>query len=475
MNLLTQPSSRHVATALRSSLLASMLAASSLAPLVALAENGERPESQQEYWAQVDEHDWDAAAEAARKLVDTARENVAKRPYALAEALSLLGNAELGKADYAAAEAAFGEALQIVEQHAGSTSVRLLDPLRGLGYTMARAGRHAEAVPYLDRALLIAHRNHGLFDIGQQGILRQLAASLTRIGQPFEAERHMKYLLRVGERTYGRRDPRMAPLMCIVGDWYAELGSFSNAREQYRAAIDLVERRLGKSDPALVEPLRALARSYTLELFYSTLRRKTDRAQVPTDADGVSNDLQIMNPRYIGSDGEKALERALKILDEQPQASGHALADTLIQLGDWFQIKGQPDQALALYRRAASSTSPQTDAEPAARSPVESLSFPTRVYYPVPLLATRNLALPAEQVEEHYVQVEFTVTDAGEVQDARVVDENGTARQVSETLQAIRNSRFRPRFVNGEPVATTGMTSREVFRVRKSGDAESDS
>lgn len=441
---------------------------------VLAASGEERPQSQQEYWAQFDQRDWDAAIEAAQQLVEVAR-GEPDQPYGLAEALTLLGNAQLGKADYEAAEAAFREALQVVSEHASSTSSHLLDPLRGLGYTLAREGRHGEAIPHLDRALLIAHRNYGLFDSGQQGILRQLAASLTRVGRPLEAERHMQYLLRVGERSYGRRDPRMAPLMCLVGDWYAELGSFGAARDQYRKAIELVERRLGREDLALVEPLRALARSYTLELLYTNLRLRTDRKEVPTDANGVSNDLQLMNPRYIDSDGEKALQRALSILERQARPPTQTLIETEIQLGDWFQIKGQPEEALKLYRRAASLVADSGSEQVPETANTAALSFPVRVYYPVPLLATRNRTLPPDEVEEKYVQVEFTVTEDGEVRDAHVVDHNATTRQASETLEAIRKARFRPRFVEGEPVATTGMIEREVFRVRKSTDAQTDS
>jgi TonB family protein len=63
--------------------------------------------------------------------------------------------------------------------------------------------------------------------------------------------------------------------------------------------------------------------------------------------------------------------------------------------------------------------------------------------------------------------VQFTVTGAGDVQDAKVIEKNGTARQAAETLQAIRAARYRPKFVDGEPVETRGMINREVFRMRK--------
>ena len=95
------------------------------------------------------------------------------------------------------------------------------------------------------------------------------------------------------------------------------------------------------------------------------------------------------------------------------------------------------------------------------------LAFPVRIYYPTPSQATRNVTLPAEQVDERFVAVQFTVTDSGDVEDAKITDANGTQRESADTLAAIRAARFRPQFVNGEPVKTTGMTNREVFRTRK--------
>jgi tetratricopeptide (TPR) repeat protein len=437
-----------------------------------------RPESQQEYWAQFDRRDWSAAISAAEKLVAAAREKTPPQPLALAEALSLLGGAQLSASDYVNAEAAYTEALKLAEEHSGAMNAALLDPLRGLGYTFAATGRHAEAAVLLDRALLVSRRNYGLFDIGQQAVLRQLANSLTRLGRAPEAERHMNYLLRVAERTYGADSPQLVPTLCLVADWYSDVGEFDLARAHYRAATALVNKKLGRSHIAAVEPLRGLARTFTQELYYSTLGIRTSRERVPTDADGTSNEHQAMNPRYLDTEGEKALERALKIIESQATPPREMHIETLIQLGDWRQIRQQKDRALPTYQRAAAliaegdaaqADGAATDENREARKDEKPapLSFPVRVYYPTPVLATRNLTLSSDEVDETFVQMEFTVTRQGDVTNARVVEQNGTARQVAESLEAIRGARFRPRFTNGEAVDTPAVTHREVFKTRK--------
>lgn len=426
----------------------------------------QRPESQQEFWARYDRKDWSAAIEEAHRLVEQAR-LASGRPLELAGALTLLGNSQLSSGDKVNAEASYREALQITEAQGGGAVPAMLDPLRGLGYTLALLERHQEAIPYLERALVISRRSYGLFDMGQQGLLRQLAASLTQTGRVLDGAKQMLYLQRVGERTYGEGDPRMAPLLCIIGDWYVDTGNFLIGRDRYRDALQIVERKLGKNDPALVQPLRALARSYVQEIYflshgYQPLQDRT--------ADPQSLEPKGINPKYLSSDGERALQRALSILDARPDTTPEVLTDTLLQFGDWHQIKHQPDKALTYYRRAAALVaSIDTSSPEAAAAP---LSFPVRVYYPMPPLAMRNRQLSPEQADEKFVSVQFTVTGTGDVQDATVIEQNGTQRQASEALQAVRASRYRPKFVNGEPVETQGVINREVFRMRKQDDEE---
>lgn len=422
-----------------------------------------RPESQQEFWARYDKRDWSAAIAEARRLVQTATEHAKQKPLELANALTLLGNALLSSGDKVTAELSYREALRITESQASGADPALLDPLRGLGYTLALLERHEEAIPYLERALIVSRRAYGLFDMGQQGLLRQLATSLTHTGRVVDGAKHMLYLQRVGERTFGERDPRLAPLLCVIGDWYVDTGNFMPGRDRYREAINIVERKLGKNDPALVQPLRGLARSYVQEIYF--ISHGYQSQQDRTMSDPTSLEPKGINPKYISSDGERSLQRALAILDARPDTTPALLTETLIQFGDWYQIKHQPDKALTYYRRAATlAASVDTRSPEAAAAP---LSFPVRVYYPMPPLAMRNRQLAPEQTDEKFVSVQFTVTGTGDVEDAKVIEQNGTQRQASEALQAIRASRYRPKFVNGEPVNTQGVVIREVFKMRK--------
>lgn len=440
---------------------ACLWAAAALGLEIADQEIVSRSSDKQEYWSEIDRGDWNAAVASAQALVAAARAKP-DAPIELAEALSLLGAAQLRNRDLAGAEASFKEALQLAEGYDGAASRHTLDPLRGLGFTLAESGRHQQAIPYLDRALLISRRTHGLFDMRQQAILAQLVKSLTRLGQPLEAERHVNYLLNVGERNYAPTDPRRISLLCSVGEWHAEVGQFDVARRHFRDAIRLVEQKLGPENVAIVEPLRALAASYIQESWFRTNGfidpRETDEPQTLTPR-------KLANPRYVDLDGQRALHRALNILKADPDAPRQLLVETLVDTGDWYQYRQDPKRAMVFYREAARifATLPAEPGKP-LRDP---LAVPVRIYYPVPTAVARgNKLFPGEGVDV-FVQLELTVTPEGLVKEARLIDTNALKRSASEVVESMKDARFRPRFENGEPVETTALSFREVFRARK--------
>jgi tetratricopeptide (TPR) repeat protein len=430
----------------------------------------QRPASEQEYWAQYERKDWEQAILAAEKLVEAARANSNAAPLELAEDLSLLGNAHLANRNYIAAEAAYSEALQILEPRVAPHSEKLLEPLRGIGFTLAASGKHDLAVAHMERALLVSRRTHGLFNFNQQTLLRQLAASQSKLGNYASAEQQMQYLLRVGEHTYGANDPRMASIHGIIGDFYMQAGLVSVGRESYREGLRVVEKKLGRNDLALVEPLRAYADSYKRELFLSGFGFKTGNERQGTLSDSMQPDAKALNPRYLNVEGQRALLRALKILDSHPTRSTAVLFDTLLDVGDWHMIKGEPAEAMPYYTRAIGLLD-QVEPERSGAARVK-VSFPAQVYYAIPMLATRHLNRPDEDVDQRFVHVIFTVAADGSVRDESVIEQDATPRQVSETLSAIRTARYRPKFVNGQPVETKQVSLRQVFRQRKERESE---
>ena len=418
-----------------------------------------------------------ADIDATLARVNAVRSSAAADPLALEEALTALGDAYLNANQYAPAEAAYAEAVRSAEQHGGRETQRVLAPLAGLGTTFARAGHHHDAIPLLQRAVAITRAQFGVFDLRQQDVLETLAGSLTALDRQPEAQDAMTYRVRVAEKTYGEGSPKVIPWLCDLGNWFADIGKTPEARMTFQVALNIVGTTDDLDAPIIVEPLRGIARAYMLRSSYPDSWRKPpypilgcgiQYAVLPPECKNTAAfDAGGFNiePRTLNQEGENALKHALRILESDPGSAAQTKIETLIQMGDWYQIKKSPREALTYYERAWQliRTTPRLP-----DSAATALNVPLRVYYPTPQIVAHVPALAAAvDTESHYVQTEFTVAADGTVRDARIVQHDTRNLWARDVLKAVRDSRFRPKFVDGQAVAATGVTYREVFWTSK--------
>jgi tetratricopeptide (TPR) repeat protein len=421
-----------------------------------------------------------AAIEGALARVNAARSGADADPLALEEALTALGDAYLKASRYAPAEAAYAEAVRSAEQHGGRETQRVLAALTGLGATLARTGHHHDAIPLLQRAVAITRAQFGMFDLRQQDALETLAGSLTALDRQTDAQDLMTYRVRVAEKTYGEGSPKVIPSLCDLGDWFADIGKTPEARMTFQVALNIVGTTDNLNAPIMVEPLRGIARAYMLWPSYPDYWRRYPEPELgcgrlhavpppeclnPARRDATGR--RVIRPRALDPEGEEALKRALRILEADPGLAPVTLIETLIQMGDWHQIKKSPREALTYYERAWKliSSTPNLPESAAA-----ALNVPVRVYYPTPQIAAHVPQVAAVDTRPESVQVEFTVAADGSVSHAHIVDHDTRERYARDILEAVRDSRFRPKFVDGQAVAATGITYREVFWTAKARD-----
>ena len=74
------------------------------------------------------------------------------------------------------------------------------------------------------------------------------------------------------------------------------------------------------------------------------------------------------------------------------------------------------------------------------------------------------MTLPADHADVHRVHVGFAVMADGSVTDAQLLEHDTTNQYAEDILRAVRAARFRPKFVDGEPVSTPALSHTEVFR-----------
>jgi TonB family protein len=133
-----------------------------------------------------------------------------------------------------------------------------------------------------------------------------------------------------------------------------------------------------------------------------------------------------------------------------------------VELGDWYMSTGATPRAIDTYRAAWSDLV-------AAGSTAE-LSAPRQLAYHPPNSSITRSRLSADNVEEHFVETSFTVTQEGKVTGVSVTSSDAPESQQKKVLSAVKRAHYAPRFVEGTAVDTAGVTLRERIVTKRAKD-----
>lgn len=404
------------------------------------------------------------ALPAAQQVVDITEQKFGKDALELATPLINLGTIRYRLADFSGAALQYQRALKIVETREGGFSRGIIQPLLGLGVAYAAAGDYDASARSLRRAVDVSRKLDGLFNPQQLELVEPLVASYVALGQFSDAEREQQYAVRLAEAAYGKNDPRLLPTLEHSASWLEKAGQYVSARQAYARALDIARRAGGKDDLRMVTPLRGIARMYRMEYLHGPGLVEQDEP-VPSPQGGASvysgpTPGSSPTTTVLNSAGEDALELALKALDAHPEEAVALRGDTLVDLGDWYMIAGRTREAMREYQEAWMALSVPGAAGTAV------LGAPAQLIYRPPSSSRRNPTVDPEEYAEHFVEVELTVTPEGRAKNVTIVSQDVTEATGKATVASIRRSRYRPRFIDGEPVATTGVRHRQVIYVR---------
>ena len=344
----------------------------------------------------------------------------------------------------------------LAELRGGDDGERTLSALLVLAKARAESGHHQEAIPLLQRALAITRAQYGLFDLRQQDVLKDLGrqpdggrARAGSTGSHDLQSAHRGEGLRRGKPEGHSGSVRPGGLVCRSR--HVRPGAHGLLHgAQHRRNHGLSERADHRRAPARNRP-DAHARAELSGVQAAALTGPDAGRAYRAEAEEWT--------RAAHSGRRGGIEKS--VADRRGRSGGVAADADRNAAADGRLVPDQeaPREALPYYQRAwqVSRTAPS-----APSSANTTLDVPVRVYYPTPQIVAD---VPAEHAEEsdHYVQVEFTVAADGSVQDARIVDRDTSERYAQEIFDAVRASRFRPKFVDGQAVAVAGITYREVF------------
>lgn len=331
-----------------------------------------------------------------------------------------------------------------------SFDVELVEPLHGLAQTYIGLGLDEDAEQALLRAQNLSHRDDGVYTLEQVEILEDIT-DLKQDISVVRRDQQRRYHLRIHEDAFGKDDPKLVPSMLRLARYLDEravdVQSHLLTREYrrrvyrtecyglYERAIGLIKDAYGESDPRLIEPM--------LEYAEVLHRHQSSRHR----ANKLVRDIE-------------------KIVTAQPGATQVERAEARVAVADYYNMWND-GRASRLYREAWDMLADDPAFEIARN---ELFDTPVRLtetalgerQYPV-----RARPLLAETNEDLYSEVSYTVTADGKVRNVETIGGNVPTRKAVPLRLKMARIKYRPRFVDGEPVSTEGVVHVQPYKVNR--------
>jgi tetratricopeptide (TPR) repeat protein len=400
-----------------------------------------------------DTNDLDAAINTSLEIVDTLADEPGE---SLIRPLLNLGLLQVADRQTELGISNLRKCVELIEETEGVFSPRLVKPLYSMGASLRSTGDHNEAVDTLRRVQHIIHRHDGVYSADQLDVLDQLTILSMAEGDLIGAGRQQYFYLKVNEAEYGAHSLEIIPALGKYAQYLKAVGRFQGAIAYYDRAISIIENSFGAMDIRLIEPLQGIAdvRLYQQEAArYGIVMPGIDETRKmattfnPEQTNPQSYLLQSPE-RLRTSDGKKALERALDIINNHPQSDITDRIDAIVRLGDLYTITGDP-RASDLYQQAFEIMRGRDDLEELNN---DLFGFPTRIQpknaHVLPLYTSGN-------ADQYFADVEFMVRPSGRPSEIRVVDANVPNQERRMLKGMIFKYRYRPKMVDGELVTAT--------------------
>ncbi len=344
--------------------------------------------------------------------------------------LSELANAELAEGEKEYAAARLERVVELIRRNEGFYTQSLMTPLLGLGMIYMEAGEFEKAIARLRYAQHLTHRKDGVYSLEQLDLIEQLALAFFAQREIEEAGREKQLAYNLSRRVHGEDAPEHVPGMLRYAAWYRLIGEDRRARRLYHRAIEMLESTHGEEHYSLIEPLTQLSATASQRGYYAKER-------------------------------EEALLRADSILNKQANVDAGDQAASAVRLGDFYTFMQRPEEAAGFYASAwqhlEQEGSTQLDPDALFANPVV-MNFP-HSFVPD---QSRGILIQDREVKVTY---EFQVGADGKVSEVEVVDHTGPSTLTRSLRKLAYRLQYRPRIVDGEPVATEKFRFTETLLV----------
>lgn len=402
---------------------------------------------------------FDEAAVAAKSRLDQAIRSGQGRELSAAELLDDLAEAQRLMGAYDSALQNYELAVDIVVTERDMLDIALTEPLLGIGKTYLEIGRADLALDYLQRALHVRTVNDGPHSIEQAETLEVLADSYRSLGKPRKAADAADRLYLLYSRKFSANSMQLVPILLKQGHILGDISDWRRQRKAYNDALKIIETADGKSSVHSIRPLLSLGNSHSREYFNQFIQAENEE------------DLPDKN---LLANAEIFYESAFDLVPNVADEDWRIAQDALLTIGDFYTMTDEQSRARVLYRSAWNLLSADDEKLLQRRINLEQV---TPLLQPEPDL---NVALPPKadpetksaKYQTGFIVSQFTVTRRGKLADLGLLEISPERNEVieAEVREALNRFIYRPRFVLGAPVDTTGERIRYEFPYARSID-----
>ncbi len=393
------------------------------------------------------------------------------------------------------------QSIAATELDGGPFAPELLEQYFALGDIYQQRGDHEEALAAYDKADYISRITLGLYSPEQFAIVEGMIESHLARGEVAEAQDKQQYLLFLNREYYGDSSLQVVPALETLGDWNLDaframlnqanpsnlimqlrgssginadnprMLAFSNlqqARMNYRQAIANMLGHQQFGDPRLIELEQKMVETEFLSAsrdgimdspeFYIDQRRAYTGSRISRTDRGSSG-------HFIN--GRNAYRRIRLYQENLYEVDPLAVAQTIIDLGDWNLLFQRQVSALNHYREARRYMTEHGVPEAAINdllSPPVPRQLP--VFTPLPHSRAKfGLTPDADIAWDGHIDVHFHISRFGNVSGIEVLERTeGVTDDIERRLRRLlHSSPFRPRFVAGDVGRGDEVTVRYYF------------
>ena len=361
-----------------------------------------------------------------------------------------------------------------LEAAKGPHAEELIEVRRSLGLLLQQAGEHGRAVEALQGALQSVRVNEGLYSMSQAPVLEAIIDSHVALSARDELRRDYEYLFWLYQRNYGERNAGLVPVIKRIGQWYFDLYSFSPPNttvEPLLAADDLYARALKilpEDDPS---PDRihilykvAVINHHVAEDVQDPMlsHREIREAMIPHGrTTPYLNEIAVR--RYYADQsfykGKRSLTRIVESYEAKLPDTIEEYARALVFMGDWLTVQRRVNEGSRMYRKAWTALAGH-DPDPALAD--ELFGEPQ----PIEQLPIPGEEEPETGADSYYADALLDVPESGWPRNIRIrtIHPPEETTLLKRAERGIAATRYRPRYRDGQPVATTDVPLRFIFK-----------